>query len=241
MALRTTTATLLAAACSLGIAAELTETETRWLRHGWPALAYAQKQGLPVDVVVLPAAKPGDAPLAMGFDKGRCKLVLAMRGNPAAESTIDGIPASLRQAAVEAMMAHEVAHCWRHVKGHWHSVPAGFSGTAGGSSHTPTSDTDLARWRADMHRTRREEGFADLVGLAWTQERHPHLYADVHAWLAALRAEQPVPGAHHDTRAWIRLAADPRAFASAPTPFEAVEALWTHGLASTGQPRDEVP
>lgn len=222
-------AAALAACGGTASAADLTELEWRWLRAGWPALAYAQQQQLPVDVVVLPAAKPGDAPLAMGWQDGRCKLVLAMRGNPSAQATLDAIPQPLSGAAVEAMMAHEMAHCWRRVNGAWHLLPAGSGGSGADHVH---GDARIAAWQTEMRNTRREEGFADLVGLAWTKLRHPHLYAEVHAWFAQQREDQPIEGAHHDTRAWLRLAADPAAFTDGGTPFEQVEGLWKTGIAS---------
>ena len=47
----------------------------------------------------------------------------------------------------------------------------------------------LARTSAAQWLTRREEGFADLVGLAWTLKHHPQRYDEVHAWHVRLRAE----------------------------------------------------
>lgn len=208
-------------------AAELSDTEKRWLGAGWPVVDYAKAQKLPLDIVVLPQARPGDAPLAMGFVEGRCKLVLAMRGNPEAEATLRRIDTPLVDAVVEAMFAHELGHCWRYVHGAWHTLPAGFVDAA--DDGTPSTE-EIAKLRRDMRETRREEGFADLVGLAWTLSRRPQQYEAVHAWFAEVRADQPLPGAHHDTRAWIRLVKDRSAFPPAASPFEQVRALWRTGL-----------
>ncbi len=71
---------------------ELTEIEFKWLKAGAPVLAYAKEQQLPVDIIVQPQASAGDAPLAMGYVDGRCKLVLSMRGNAQAESALIGVP-----------------------------------------------------------------------------------------------------------------------------------------------------
>ena len=207
-------------------AADLTELEQRWLHAGAPVIAYAREQQLPLDVVVEPQSRPGDAPLAMGFLEGRCKLVLAMRGNPEGEATLARIEPALLQPVLEAMFAHELGHCWRYVHGAWHTLPAGFVEAA----EDTRLDQDLARLVRDMRETRREEGSADLVGLAWTLLRHPALYQRVHAWLEQIRADVPVPGAHHDTRAWLRLARSPDAFDDAGTPFERVHTLWQRGL-----------
>jgi hypothetical protein len=209
-------------------AAELTETETRWLNAGWPVVSYAQQQKLPLDIVVQPRATPGDAPVAMGFVGKRCKLVLAMRGNPEAESTLADIDAGLLGPVVEAIFAHELAHCWRYVRGVWHTLPAGFVDTS--DSQGRVDDQAFVRLHRDMRETRREEGFADLVGLAWTLERHPAQYEQVHAWFTRVRDDQPVPGAYHDTRAWLRLARDRSAFAADDNPFERVWTMWRAGL-----------
>lgn len=216
-------------ACASAGAAELTDTELRWLQAGWPVVVYARQQQLPLDIVVEPRSKPGDAPLAMGFADKRCKLVLAMRGNPDAETTLAHIEPELVGPVVEAMIAHELGHCWRYVHGAWHTLPAGFVDT---SDEVPNTDQEFVRLRRDMRETRREEGFADLVGLAWTVSHHPDRYEQVHDWLTAFRADQPVPGSHHDTRAWIRLAKDRTAFASATDPFQQVWAMWQQGLLS---------
>jgi len=218
---------ILALATRTASAVELTGTELRWLKAGSPVIAYAKTQQLPLDIVVQPQAKAGDAPLAMGYDGGRCLLVLSMRGNPDAETTLERIEPALLPV-VEAMFAHELGHCWRYVHGTWHALPAGFRDVADAAG-----DPAFVDERRSMRDTRREEGYADLVGLAWTLSRRPGQYAQVHAWLEAYRADQPVAGAHHDTRVWVRLARDPRAFGDAGTPFEQADAVWRKGLLSS--------
>ncbi|WOB08411.1 hypothetical protein [Piscinibacter gummiphilus] len=206
----------------------LTALERRWLQLAWPVVVYAREQGLPLDIVVQPQPAAGEAPLAMAYVNERCKLVLTMRGNPEAERTLSEIPAPLLVPVVEAMAAHELGHCWRYVRGAWHTVPAGFSATR------EIEDVALqAQWQS-MQQTRREEGYADLVGLAWTQRQHPQHYAAVHAWLVAFRDDGAPPGNHHDTLAWVTLVRDPLRFASSATPFEAAWPLWQAGLASAG-------
>lgn len=203
------------------------EREQRWINAAIPVLAYAQRQGLPVDVVVQPQPAPGLAPVAMAHLDGRCKLVFSMRGNPAADTTEASIPAPLFQPVVEAVVAHEMAHCWRRVQGAWNTVPAGFSDAVVVESDDPDL---LARWRA-MRETRREEGYADLVGLAWTAGQHPDQYRAVHDWFTRERADPPLRGSHHDTRAWVRLSSSGR-FGHGATPFEQALPVWLAGLAT---------
>ena len=163
----------------------LTERERRWVDAALPVVAYARGQGLPLDVVVQPQDAPGLAPVAMAHVGGRCKLVFSMRGNPLADDTEQRIPADLFVPIAEAVAAHEMAHCWRQVQGAWNTVPAGVHEESAADIADPAAH---ARWHA-MRETRREEGFADLVGLAWAANRHPAQYAQVHAWFAHERAD----------------------------------------------------
>jgi hypothetical protein len=214
-------------ACAASVqAADLTPVESRWLQAGMPVLAHAQRAlNLPVDVVVQPQDTPGQAPLAMGYVDGRCKLVLSMRGNPLALSALADAPPALQPIVIEAMTAHEMAHCWRHASGQWKVLPAGF---VQAQAAEDSLEQDLEAMRA----TRREEGFADLAGLAWVLRRHPHQYAAVYGWFERVREHQPVPGAHHDTRAWLRTAREGSAFPQADGIFEQAQALWAQHLES---------
>jgi hypothetical protein len=207
-------------------AAELTAVERQWLASAAPVLAYAKSIELPIDIVVQPQAPAGAVPLAMGFDGGRCKLVLSLRGNPNAESVLQGVPQEARGELIEAMAAHEIGHCWRYAQGAWHSLPAGFTEVG----EQTAADASLLAEAKEIRETRREEGYADLVALAWTWRSHPGDYARIYRWLEGVRREQPVAGAAHDTRAWVRLAQDGATFGKATAPFEDVAGLWQKGL-----------
>jgi len=207
-------------------AAELSHTERRWLEGAWPVIAYARSEGLPLDVVVQPQPAPGEAPLALGFVAGRCKLVLSMRGNPEAEATLARIAPDLLDATLELMAAHELGHCRRHLDGVWTTLPAGFA-----APRPPAQlDPALHAAHAQMQATRREEAYADLVGLAWIERQHPAQYARLHAWMVAERRDDDLPGSHHDTLAWLQLAAQGVAQASDGSIFGAASRLWIEGL-----------
>jgi hypothetical protein len=208
---------------------ELTQTEQRWLDGATPAIAWGMRQGLPIDVVVLPKARVGDAPLALGWSEGRCMLVFAMRGNPAAEATLDAIPPALMQATIEAMAAHEIAHCQRHRSGAFASLPAGLADQPD-RIETSQPTAELKAIAREMRVSRREEAYADLVGLAWTRAHHPEQFAEVLAWFDHARADETEHG-FHDTRHWLALAHERDAFADAAhTPFEQALAMWQRGL-----------
>lgn len=205
---------------------DLTGTERTWLESALPVLMFAREQQLPLDIVVQRQPTPGEPALGMAYVDGRCKLVLSMRGNPEAQATLDRIPQGLVGPVVEAIAAHELGHCWRHVRQSWGTVPAGIGSRPLAGRLAPEQIELLT----EMWRTRREEAYADLVGLAWTHVHHRAHYADVHAWYVRLRAEQAVYTGPHDTRVWVQLAGDPARFAPAATLFEQVEPLWESGL-----------
>jgi hypothetical protein len=205
----------------------LTPTEQRWLQGAWPVISFAHQTGVPLDVIVQPQPAPGAAPLAMAFVDGRCKLVMSMRGNAQAQATLDAIAPALLDATLELMAAHELGHCRRYLDGAWYGLPAGFVATA----RPPAGlDAELQALYAEMQATRREEGYGDLVGLAWTRRHHPALYTRLHSWLVAERATNLIPGSHHDTLAWLRLAGDGAALGDTSI-FAGPAALWAAGLA----------
>ena len=211
--------------CTRAQEAALTDGERKWIAAGMPVVRDARRQALPVDIVVQPGAQPDASPIAMAIKDGRCKLVLSLRGNPGADALLASLPAKLFDAAAEAVFAHEVGHCWRYVRGAWNVLPAGFSD--GGDE--PGDSAQLAELKRGMSLTRREEGYADLVGLAWTRRAHPAQYAAVLHWLEQFRDDGP-SGTHHDTSAWLHLARDPAAFDTAGDVFHQAEALWAQGL-----------
>ena len=191
------------------LTAPFTASERAWLQAAHPVLEQARHERLPLDVVVQPQPNVGEPPLATAFVAGRCKLVMTMRGpggTPLPEAARD---AALPAVLLEAMLAHELGHCWRHARGDWHAWPASF-GSMG----------------QDLEAARREEGFADLVALAWTLQQNPGAYRAVHDWLTEQRARPVHEGAEHDTRIWVAAALDPAAF-GAPAPlFERARRLW---------------
>ena len=207
-------------------AVDLTDTETRWLKGAWPVIALARSQAIPLDVVVQPQAAPGIAPIALAYISGRCKLVLSMRGNAEAQATLERIEPDLLAATLELMAAHELGHCRRYLDGAWNGLPAGFVAAALPDEVNPA----LRLSYSDMKATRREEGYADLVALAWTQQHHPSLYARLHSWLLAERSKDLIPGSHHDTLVWLQLAKDASTLVQSST-FSGSTVLWAAGLA----------
>jgi hypothetical protein len=196
----------------------------RWLNGVWPVVAFAKQAQLALDIVVQPQPTPGAAPLALAFVDGRCKLVLSMRDNPEAQATLERIAPDVLDATLELMAAHELGHCRRYLDGAWYGLPAGFT-----ASIPDTLSQEQRAAYVAMSATRREEGYGDLAGLAWTQQHHPQHYARLHAWLVAERSNDLIPGSHHDTLAWVLLAKNGIAM-TRTSMFEAAASLWTAGL-----------
>ena len=216
---------------AVGRTVNLQPLEQRWLQGIAPVLAFARATGYPLDISVQPQDTPGHTPLAVAFVGGRCKLVLSMRGNAAAQDTLDAIPPDLLDAALELMAAHELGHCERYLAGAFARPPAGFSAadTAAGSpagAGTVAGASSAVAWYQAL---RREEGYADLIGLAWIRHRHPQLYPRLHAWLVAERSSDPVLGGAHDTQAWLRLVRDGAELAD-PEMFRNATRVWALGL-----------
>ena len=210
-------AALLLAAPFAQADARLSETETRWIAAGMSVIRYARGAELPIDIVVQPSDQPNSSPIAMGIKEGRCKLVLSMRGNPGATALVASVPADLFDAVVGAVFAHEIGHCWRYVQGEWNALPAGFSRGAGDATDTAP--------KPSLGESRNEEGYADLVGLAWTRRAHPEQYGEVRSWLERFRADA-LPGEHHDTAAWLRRAPAPSSFDPSVSLFQQAKLLW---------------
>lgn len=207
-----------------GHAAGVTPTEARWLQGAWPVLLFARDAGLPLDIVVQPQPAAGLPPMAMAFIDGRCKLVFSMRDNPEVQATVDRTEPELFDAALQLMAAHELGHCQRHLSGAWRQLPAELS-----AALPPRLDARTHAALEDMQAVRREEGYADLVGLAWVQQHQAPLYARLHTWLMRERSLERVAGSHHDTLAWAQLATRAERLGSSSI-FAAADALWREGL-----------
>jgi hypothetical protein len=219
------------------MAADLTPTEVRWLNGVWPVVQVVQvvqvvhvakaakAAKFPLDIVVQPQASLGAAPLALAFVDGRCKLVLSLRGNTEAQATLDRIQPDALDATLQLMAAHERGHCRRYLDGAWHGVPTGFA------ARVPrVADPALRAAAEQMRAERREEGCADLVGLAWTLKHHPRHCATLRQWLVTERSRDLIESSPHDTLVWVRQAACARALAH-DSIFDGPAIVWARALA----------
>jgi CTP:molybdopterin cytidylyltransferase MocA len=200
-----------------GVAAVVVCTDSDQVRSD------AEAWGFPV-LMTSPQCSSGSERLASVV----AELVAAAGGLPADTLVINvqGDQPLLDPGIIEAMVAHELGHCWRHARGDWHAWPAGFDAPRPSSPTAVHAASQRAAHPDRVEAARREEGFADLVALAWTLQRDPAAYAFVHGWLTAQRADPAHDGAEHDTRAWVRAACDPAAFGPPGPLFERARRLW---------------
>ena len=194
----------LAAAClclsglvSNAAAADLTPLETRWLSAAYPVLDYARSLNLPIDIVVQPQAGPNDVPMAMGFAGGAASWCCRCAAIRMPRACWPASPAEAQGELIEAMAAHEIGHCWRYAQGAWHALPAGFVEVGRGDR----GRSGAAGASKAMRETRREEGYADLVALAWTRAPPSGRLRRVYAWLEKVRQRPAGARATATTRA----------------------------------------
>ncbi len=217
------------AACMATSSQTLTDTEMRWLQAAWPVLLYARSIALPVDVVVQPQSAPLLPPMALAWVGGRCKFVLSLRDNPEVAATDARLDPDLFDAALQLMAAHELGHCARHVRGEF--SPSAAAADADGTTEADIPRRGISAAMSFALATQREEAYADLVGLAWTQRHHAKLYGRVHAWLVSERLLSRRRGPAHDTLAWTQLASRAERFGSRSV-FAEADALWVQSMAS---------
>ena len=116
-------------------------------------------------------------------------------------------------AVMQLMAAHELGQCTLHVRGQWMAGANAVGGVL------------------PVVAGQREEAYADLVGLAWTQRHHTALYGQVHAWLVAERLLSRQRGPMHNTLAWAQIAARADSFGRRSV-FAEADVLWQQGVAN---------
>jgi hypothetical protein len=123
---------------------------------------------------VRPEAEDGASPVSLAYERGRCTLVLRVRGNSMVPHLLDARDELPRALKVRALVAHELGHCFQHV-----FAPPGLD-----------PGTRQARHDAEVQ--------ADLFALAWTAIYNPEEYDGVYAYLVEMRAALSVdPSGRH--------------------------------------------
>jgi hypothetical protein len=173
---------------------------------------------LPIRIVT----STGHAPAEMQVGGGRCVLHLRTRGNPVADVLLRQAAAEDRRVWMQAILVHEIAHCWR-----WQGQDAALQQFA---ALIGTAGRDARRLDEVQQRLRDEETFADVAALAWVAQAAPAQFEAVLGAFERLRGDATLSAGAHDTRAALdRVRRE--GFAPGQAPFDAARAL----LADTGR------
>jgi hypothetical protein len=183
-------ALLLAAAALPAMAAE-PATEAQWIAAANRALAFAQAEGMPIDLEVQDGAGlSGHTPIGLQSADGRCTLIVSARGNPSADRLSAMVDTAVLDLFLAGAAMHEVGHCHRRLQGYPHNEKL----------------LPIVAWIAPVkawfaRRIRTEEAFADMTEAAWLARYHSQHYQAVMHEVRKVRTRFREP--KHDTLAWI--------------------------------------
>jgi hypothetical protein len=164
----------------------------------------------------------GRTPAEMQIGGGRCVLHLRTRGNPVAELLLRQADPEDRRVWMQAILVHEIAHCWR-----WQGQDAAlrqFAALIGTAGH------DARQLDAVHQRMRDEESFADVAALAWVAQVAPEHFEAMLGAFGRLRGNATLSAGAHDTRAALDRV-QREGLAPGKAPFDAARVL----LADTGR------
>ncbi|MEX8493845.1 hypothetical protein [Sphaerotilus sp.] len=158
----------------------------------------------------------GHAPAEMQVGGGRCMLHLHTRGNPVADVLLRQAAPEDRRVWVQAILVHEIAHCWR-----WQGQDAALQQFA---ALIGTAGRDTRRLDEVHQRLRDEETFADVAALAWVAQAAPGQFDAMLGAFERLRGNATLSAGTHDTRAALdRVRRE--GFAPGRAPFDAARTL----------------
>jgi hypothetical protein len=202
----------------------LTVQETYWLQSALPVLTYAKEMGLPISITVQPQAAPEATPVALGMANGVCKLIFSMRGNEIVGTLLEGVPTGEQGFMIEAIIAHEIGHCWRHIRSKWNSVPDGYKEPAEKKGIRADLLVDIKAARVQQ----REEGYADLVALFWIKKNHPSAFAEVYEWLLNKREKTAAQSIYNtnNTTEFLKSVRGMMTIDTNETPFDRAQVVW---------------
>lgn len=150
-------------------------------------------QALPVKVTV-PSKPVKDSPTSVRLNEdGSCTLMLQHRNNPHADAMAELAPAPVRSVFLQAIVAHEFAHCWRQ-----QDSPERMAEVI---ALLERAQKEPALAESALHAKNQEEIFSDVAALAWVEKRYPEEYPQVLQTFVKLRADSRFTAQVHDTRA----------------------------------------
>ncbi len=165
-----------------------------WVQAARTVLAQPDFQGLPVKLKVL-TRRVSESPASLRIhEDGRCTLMLQHKVNATqAEQLAALAPTAVRDVFLQAVIAHELAHCWRQ-----QDAPERMSQVF---TLLARAEREPALMPSALHARHQEETFSDVAALAWVERQYPSQYAQVLDVFVRLRSDVRYSGDSHDTRA----------------------------------------
>ncbi len=152
-------------------------------------------EALPLQIQPPRGQSRGGSPIEMQFQSGQCLLKLRTRGNPVAEWLLAQAQPEDRTLWMQAVLVHEIAHCWRWQQGQDPGLEQLATLMASPSART---DATVARQLGQ------EESFADVVALAWVAGAAPQRFEAILQAFLRLRSDPRLSTGPHDTRAALQ-------------------------------------
>ena len=156
-------------------------------------------EALPLQILPPRGQSLGGSPVEMQFQSGQCLLKLRTRGNPVAEWLLAQAQPEDRTLWMQAVLVHEIAHCWRWQQAHDPSLQQLATLMA-----SPGARTDAAVARQVQRQLGQEEAFADVVALAWVAGAAPQRFEAILQAFQRLRSDPRLSAGPHDTRAALQ-------------------------------------
>lgn len=169
------------------------QTAPSWEQVATEMVQRPEFAALPLQIQVQRERPGRGSPAEMQLQSGQCILHLRTRDNPLADILLTQAAPEDRTLWLQAVIAHEFAHCWR-----WQGDdPAmqqlvALMGTAG---------TDARAARQVQRQLGREESFADVAALAWVAQAAPQRLGAILTAFQRLRGNTRLSTGPHDTRA----------------------------------------
>lgn len=147
---------------------------------------------LPVKVALL-KRKVTESPTSLRIhENGTCTLMLQHRVNKDTQAMAELAPIAVRPVFLQAIVAHELAHCWRQ-----QDAPERMSEVF---QLLERASREPALAGLALQARNQEEIFADVAALAWVERRHPSAYAEVLETFVRLRSDARFTAEVHNTR-----------------------------------------
>jgi hypothetical protein len=173
-----------------------TLAEPDWEQVATEMLQRPEFEALPLQIQPPRSHSLGGSPIEMQFQSGQCLLKLRTRGNPVAGWLLALAQPEDRTLWMQAVLVHEIAHCWRWQQGHDPGLQQLATLMA-----SPSARTDAAVARQVQRQLGQEESFADVVALAWVAGAAPQRFEAILQAFLRLRGDPRLSAGPHDTRA----------------------------------------